>query len=113
MNDIEKFTYLDECLHTICKYCFRNYVRNNYIKKDGQLNCPTKGCGTQISIYQIQQIMDPIVFSKLDTELNSKFMNQLAACQKCGEKFHFEKGKSTDAPKQTPEGTICFKKERL
>ncbi len=72
MNDIERFTYLDECLHTICLYCFRNYVRNNYVKCKGELKCPNKKCKANILYIQIKQIVDPAVLNKLEEELNSK-----------------------------------------
>ena len=75
MDDIERFTYLEECLHTICKYCFRNYVRNNYVKKKGELTCPLKECKKPLVYYQIKEIVDPAVLTKLESELNSKAFN--------------------------------------
>jgi hypothetical protein len=73
----------------MCKYCFRNYVRNNFVKSNGQLKCPSKKCSAEIQVMQIQQIVDPTVFAKLDSELNSKFMSLLVECHKCHEQYHF------------------------
>jgi hypothetical protein len=66
MDDLERYTYLEDCLHPMCKFCFRNYVRNNFVKSKGELKCPSKKCKSSIYYYQIKEIVDPAVLGKLE-----------------------------------------------
>jgi hypothetical protein len=50
----------------MCKFCFRNYVRNNFVKSKGELKCPSKKCKSSIYYYQIKEIVDPAVLGKLE-----------------------------------------------
>ena len=59
----------------MCKFCFRNLVRNNYVKKKGELVCPNKTCKKPLVYYQVKEIVDPAVLSKLENELNSSAFN--------------------------------------
>lgn len=98
-NQIQQFTYLDECLHTICIFCFKDYVRNNFVKLKGEMKCPDKDCGQPIPYIQVKQVVDSTVLLKLESELNSKSLD-LIECQKCHQLYQFEKGKPADAPKK-------------
>ena len=82
MCDIEKFTYLDECLHSMCLFCLRDYIRKNYVKDKGELKCPKEDCRSAIPYFQVKQAMDAKVLSNLENELNSKSMD-IIQCQKC------------------------------
>lgn len=110
-SSIEKFTYLDECLHAICLFCLRDYVRKNYVSLKGEMRCPAAECGCVIPEVQVRQVMDASVLLRLESELNSRSLD-LIECQKCHEHYQFEKGKPADAPKKNHEGTPPLIQER-
>jgi len=66
MCHIEKFTYLDECLHSICLFCLRDYVRKFFVKEKGEIRCPKKDCGLIVPYLQIKQVIDAKVPSNLE-----------------------------------------------
>lgn len=90
--DTDKFWYLNNCCHCVCRACLAKHINNNYIKDLGTLKCFVQDCMGFITEYDIVAIVGKEKLEKMNEELLNLQLN-FVTCFKCKEKFEFIKGK--------------------
>lgn len=90
--DTDKFWYLNNCCHCICRACLVKQINTNYVKSLGTLKCFVQDCISPINEYDIVAIIGREKFEKMNEELLNLQLN-VVSCFKCKEKFEFIKGK--------------------
>jgi len=63
-TDLDELYILDDCTHKFCKPCLQGYV-TDMIQKSVKLECPIKGCGKDLSVRDMKDLL-PVIQTKLN-----------------------------------------------
>ena len=89
---MDQLHFLETCSHIVCKNCFKQIVKRDFIKKQ-MAQCPD--CDKQINDYEINEILGEEAFKKLQDEALKAVIDSdqsIVRCP-CGNWIEVEEGK--------------------